>query len=70
MSALTKRLAGKFSKTERPVRDETGGIIKYVEGRRRGGLSTSKRYSTDQLLRTQRIIRQLHAICQSSASLP
>ncbi|KAH3860037.1 hypothetical protein DPMN_022930 [Dreissena polymorpha] len=41
-----------------------------TNGRRRGELSTSRSYSTGQLLRTHRRFCQLYAICQSSAAFP
>ncbi|KAH3833507.1 hypothetical protein DPMN_106818 [Dreissena polymorpha] len=41
-----------------------------AKDRKRGGLSTSSSYSTDQLLRIHRRFCQLQAICKSSAALP
>ncbi|KAH3783018.1 hypothetical protein DPMN_160945 [Dreissena polymorpha] len=40
-----------------------------MKGRRRGGLSTSKSYSTGLPLCTHRRFCQLQAICQSNAAL-
>ncbi|KAH3695818.1 hypothetical protein DPMN_083277 [Dreissena polymorpha] len=40
-----------------------------TKDRRRGGLSTTRSYSTGQVLRPNRRFRQLQAICKSSAAL-
>ncbi|KAH3836708.1 hypothetical protein DPMN_110081 [Dreissena polymorpha] len=41
-----------------------------TNGRRRGGLSTSRSFSTGQLLGTHRRFYQLQSICQSIVVLP
>ncbi|KAH3754537.1 hypothetical protein DPMN_189213 [Dreissena polymorpha] len=52
--SIAKRLAGKFAKPERPVRDKNGGVITDDEGRKKRWIEHIQIFSTGQFLRTHK----------------